>query len=165
MALPSKITLTGVSENLDAGFTKVNTAIDYILAGDGTSRAFRVISVAIKDATQASKIKPSATSVFNGDAVTEEDNLAKGGDSGYFNLNAAGSGLHIESGAITGDATHVLMCQIYSNASGNLFYVQGTIVSNGITLTFTHNDGTAYDLTAAVDIGEIYLNVIYLTNA
>lgn len=165
MSLPTAITLTGTSEDLNAGFTKVNTAIGYILAGDGTSRAFRVISVAIKDATQASKIKTSATSVFNGDAITEENNLAKSGDTGNFNLNADGNALHIESGALTGNATHILMCQIYHNAAGGLFYVSGTVVSNGITLTFTHNDGTALDLTAAVDIGEIYLNVIYLTDA
>jgi len=165
MALPSLITLTGGSEVLNAGFTKINEAIGYILAGDGTSGAFRVISVAIKDAAQASKIKPSASSVFNGNDISEEDNLGASGDTGNFNLDGNKNALHIETGALTGNCTHVLMCQIYHNASGNVPYVHGTVVSNGITLTFTHNDGTAYDLTTAVDSGEIYVNVIYLTDA
>ena len=168
MALPTKVTLTGASESLYAGFTKVNTAIDYIMAGDGTSRAFRVMSVKIENGTVATSIKVTGSSIYNGNTIAAEDNLTKGGDTGNFNLNGAGNALHIESGAITGNATHALAAIIYLNKTDRFLAVQPSVVSNGITLTFTNlASGSSEDLTAAVDNsgGELYITVIYLTDA
>jgi len=162
----TKITLTGSSESLFAGFTKVNTLIDYALEGDGTTRFLRVSKITVEDGTVADSIKVTMSSVFNGDALAAEDSLIKSGDTGYFNLNSDGSEIHIEAGGITGDATHILWAGIYSNDSNNVLVVQGTISLAGITLAFknaTNND--AYDLTAAVDRGNVVAHVLYLTNA
>jgi len=168
MTLPVTVTLTGESESLYAGFTKVNTAIGYILAGDGTSRAFRLSSVAIKDDALADNIKVSMTSSFNGDTIAQETGLAKSDDGTSFNLDATGSQLHIKSGGITGNATHALMAVIYLNKTDYYLNVQASIASNGITLTFTDMaTGDAVDLTAVADSsgGELYLNLLYLTDA
>ena len=158
-----KVTLTGSSESLNAGFTKYNTLVDYLLEGDGTKRVFRVIRVTIADGTTASTIKVKAESIFNGDAITEETNLGSGGDTGYFNLDATKSSLHIESGALTGDCTHVPIVVIERNAGGEIIYCQGSVVSAGITLKFRKNDDSAYDLTSHVDIGSLYIIVLYFT--
>ena len=163
MAVPTKITLTGVSENLDAGFTKVNLIIDAMLTGDGTAgRILRVSRLTIEDATQASKIKCTMASIFNGDAIAAEDNIAKSGGTLY-SLDATGSKIHLPSTGITGDATHALMANCVDNGSGNIFYINPTIVSAGITIEFQLNDSTAYDLTGAVDTGTIVVDIIYLT--
>jgi len=167
MALPETVTLTGSSESLNAGWTKYNTLVGSVLAGDGTSRALRVMSLKIEDGTNASTIKATASNVFNGDAIAAEDNLGKSGDTGNFNLNAAGSAVHIESGALTGSCTHVLMALIYDNTSDVGLLVNPTVVSNGITLTYKRADtGAAADLTAILDPspGIIYTQIIYLTD-
>ncbi len=161
---PDKITLTGTSESLNDGFTKVNTIIDSLISGDGTAaRLLRASRLTVEDAAQASKIKCTLASIFNGDAISAEDNLAKSGDTGSFNLDSTGSKVHIESGGITGNATHVLMAAIVDNGAGDIFYCKPSIVTNGITLEFQLNDSTAYDLTTAVDTGTIIIDIIYLT--
>lgn len=159
------VTLTGASEALNDGWGKYNETTKCLLVGDTTSKKFyRVINVAVKDGTVASTIKPSATSEYNGDTVAEEDNLGQSGDTGNFSLDATKAQLNIDAGAITGNATAILSATIYKNASGNIPYCEGDVVSNGITLKFTINDGSAYDLITAVDNGEIYIRVQYLTD-
>ena len=165
MAVPTKVTLTGNSEDLDAGFTKVNLIIDAMLTGDGTAgRLLRESRLTIENATQASKIKCTMASIFNGDAIAAEDNIAKSGGTLY-ELDATGSQIHLPSTGITGNATHVLMAICVDNASGNIFYIKPSIVSNGITIVFELNDSSAYDLTSAVDTGTIVVDIIYLTIA
>ena len=162
----SKVTLTGSSESLNAGFTKYNTLVDYAIEGDGTTRFLRVSKLTIEDGTVADSIKVTMASIFNGDAIIAEDSLTKSGDTGYFNLDSTGSQIHVESTGITGDATHVLWAGIYSNASYNVILAQGSIVSAGLTITVKYaSNNDAYDLTTAVDTGTIVVYVIYLTNA
>ena len=161
-----KVTLTGASETLNAGWTKHNTNVDYLVCGDGAgTRYLRAMKVAIKNGTTAETIKPSGTSIYNSDAVTEENNLGQSGDTGNFSLDATKSKLHISADGITGTVTNVLMASIIENASGNVIHVDATVVSSGIQLEFTHNDASAYDLTEAVDVGEIYVQVMYLTSS
>ena len=165
MAAPTKITLTGNSESINAGFTKVNTIIDAMLTGDGTAgRLLRVSRLTIEDATQATKVKCTMASIYNGDTIAAEDNIAKSGGTLY-ELDATGSKVHLPATGITGNASHVLMANCVDNGSGNIFYIDPTIVSNGITLEFQLNDSTAYDLTSAVDTGTIVVDIIYLTIA
>ena len=160
------VTLTGSSESLNSGFTKYNATTKCLLVGDTTAmKFFRVINVAIKNSAIASKVKPSATSEYNGDTVTEAAAVGQSETSGSWSLDATKAQLNIAAAGLTGNATAVLSVEIYKNASGNIIYCEGDIVSNGITLKFTLNDGTAYDLTTAVDNGDIYIKVQYLTDA
>jgi len=159
-----KVTLTGASETLYAGWTKYNALCDSLFGSDGTTRYPRVIKIKIEDGTLASTIKVTATSVFNGDAIAAEDNLGASGDTGYFNLDATKSSLHIEAGAITGSCTHTLLAVVERNAGGEFPYCQPSVVSAGITLKFRKNDDSNYDLTGHVDIGELYITVLYLTS-
>ena len=159
------ITLTGASESLHAGWTKYNAMLGYLLEGDGTKRVVRLIRITIADGTTASTIKVKSESIFNGDAIAEENNLAANGDTGSFNLDNTKSQLHIESTAITGNCTHTLLAVVYRNAGGNFPYCEPTVVSNGITLTFRNNDDSAYDLTSHVDTGNLYINVLYFTDS
>lgn len=159
----SKISVTGAGESLLSAFTKVNTNIDNQICGDGTDALYlRSVSVAIKDGTTAATIKPSVADNFNGSDVTEENNLGISGDTGNFSLDATKSKLHIDSTA-TGNISYILFAIIIENGSGNIITVKPSIETNGITLEFLSNDATAYDLTAAVDVGEIYVSILYLT--
>lgn len=159
----SDISVTGAGESLLSAFTKINTNLGYQVCGDGAAALYlRAVTVAIKDGTTASTIKPSVADNFNGTAVAEENNLGISGDTGNFSLDATKSKLHIDSTA-TGDISYVLLAIITENGSGNIITVNPSIETNGITLEFLGNDATAYDLTAAVDVGEIYVSVLYLT--
>ena len=159
----SKISVTGAGESLLAAFTKVNTNIDHQLCGDGSAALYlRSVAVAIKNGTIASTIKPSVTDNFNGTDITEENNLGISGDTGNFSLDATKSKLHIDSSA-TEVVSYILFAVITKNGSGNIITVNPSIETNGITLEFLSNDATAYDLTAAVDVGEIYVSILYLT--
>lgn len=164
MAL-EKIILTGSSESLNSGFTKVNSNVDNSFETDGTKRVLRTIRLTIENGTTALTIKVTGASIFNSDAIAEENNLAASGDTGYFNLSADKSELHIESGGLTGNVTHVISANIVRNGGGNNPYLYGAVVSNGITLYFRWNDDTAYDLTTHVDTGSLYVDVVYLTDA
>ena len=165
MADNEAITLTGASEDLNDGFTKLNVWRTNQIKGDGTAnRCLRCSSLKVEDGTQASKIKCTMSSVWNGDSASAEDNLAKSADTGNFNLDATGAQIHIESGAFTGNVVAVLIASIYSNATGNVIAVTPTVVSSGITLAFQVNDGNAYDLTTAADNGDIYIRFLYLTS-
>jgi len=161
----AKVVLTGISETLLAGWTKYNATCDSLFGTDGTTRYPRVIKVKIEDGTLADTIKVTATSVYNGDAIAAEDNLGASGDTGYFNLDATKSSLHIETGAITGNCTHTPLAVIERNAGGEFPYVQPSVVANGITLKFRKNDDSSYDLTSHVDIGELYITILYFTNS
>jgi hypothetical protein len=158
-----KVTLTGASEYLEDGFTKVNSNVDYSLEGDGTTRVFRCMRVTIQNGTTALTIKVKTENIYNHTAITEENNLGASGDTGYFNLNSDKSQLHIESGAFAANVSHIIFANVVRNAGGNFPYVYAAVVSNGITLYFRHNDDTAYDLTTHVDTGNLYVDVHYLT--
>lgn len=138
-----------------------------IIKGDGTAgRVLRLITVAVQNGTNAGTIKVKSLNVWNGDAIAEEDNLAKGGDTGVFALNAGGFGLYINTAGISGDPIAILSCVFRFNYTGSELLVDGFVEGANIRLNFfNRTSGLDADLTVLVDTGIFYFYILYLTSA
>ena len=161
------ITLTGASESLNAGFTKVNAAWKAfpIIENGSTKQYLRIINLTIEDGTLASSIKVTGASVCNGDAIEAEDSIQRDDSATYVSLDVNGNILTIDNSGLSGNCLFVLSAEIYRNAGGNFPYIDGEASSNNIQLTFRNNDDSAYDLPNHVDVGSIYARVAYITDA
>ena len=142
---------------------------DNYLRGDGTGgRVMRVCQLLVEDGTNASTIKCTLSSKWNGDAIAATDNIGKSATTGNFTLNARGNGLTIESAGLTGNAVVVLAAYIEAEKTGFNFgtIVESGITSNDIVLTLTDgNEGGAVDLTAIEAGGPTKIHIAYLTDA
>jgi hypothetical protein len=137
-----------------------------VIGGDGTAgRVLRAIYIHIENGTDATTIKPSSISVWNGDASGAEDNLGKGGNTGVFSLSADGSQLIMNNSGISGDLVGVLATSPRYNFSNVNLIIDHITMTNGITLLFTNQAGAVQDLTTLVDTGQIQIQVLYLTSA
>jgi hypothetical protein len=127
----------------------------------------RRIKLTIDDAgIEATGVKCTVASVWNGDADGPTDDITKGNTVGNYSLSADGSALTIEAAALTGNCTAVLAASIYSNAGGTAANVSGVMTSNDIVLTFTNTTtGAALDLSVLVDTGILYCHILYMTDA
>lgn len=164
------ITLTSPDDTsvitLPAGAKTVPPTTD-IIKGDGTAgRVLRCLLLIIENGTNATTIKPSTISIWNGNVNGAEDNLGKGGDTGNFALSAGGSGLTLQTSGISGDALAIIGAEIQHNSTGTIVYPYCTINAGGMVFTFKNNpSGADVDLTTLVDSGVIYLRVLYITTA
>jgi hypothetical protein len=157
-------TTSAPSQN--AVYDKINVIDKAILGDDTAGRVMRRIYVQIDNGTNANTIKAESFSLWQGDVNSEEDNLAKSGDTGNFALNASGSNLYLQVSGITGNCVTVLNGHVIRNASGTDMTVQLTQSSSGIQFTFLNaTSAAAIDLTTAVDTGYIQISVLYLTDA
>jgi hypothetical protein len=141
--------------------------LELVIHGDGTEgRVLRCIALKVDDGTNATTLKPSCTSVWNGDAVAEEDNLGHGGDTGNFSLDADGKVLTIEAGGLSGNVIGIVASQIYYNASGAALDVHCTVASNNITVYVRHTTtGADQVMTTLVDTGIFRIQILYITDA
>lgn len=137
--------------------------------GDGTlNNVLRKTALNIKDGTNANTINCQLTSslTWNGDNDGPTDNIAKGGTTGNYNLNAGGNSLYIDADALTGNCVEVIVAKVFNNASNANIAIKELASINGIQLIFTDGLlGTDLDLTSLVDTGDIYLHITYLTDA
>lgn len=158
------------------GFTatlaELNKAADGIinppLNADATAgRVLRVISVRVYDGTTGTSLKVYTTSEFNGDAISEEDDLAKGGSTTSFELDSNGYVLKIKASALTGNCVGVVSESIYINATGTALLVGSEEDSGAINIvTRLTNADTCQDLTGLVDVGEpLCFKIAYITSA
>ncbi len=149
-------------------FLKTADVGDAIL-GDGTSgRHIRVFQVEIEDGTNANTIKVQARSInnFNGDDVTQVDNLGKGGTVGDFTLSALGNLLTIKNSGLTGDFLGGMGALISTSVTTKLHMVHVLKSVNGMDLYVQASDAVLVDLTADVDTGKsINFQIIYFTTA
>lgn len=156
-----------------SGLGKINIAAalvnsKYVIGGDTTTgRVLRASLLTIEDATDASKIKCTMASRWNGDAITATDNIAKNGSAGSFSLDTDGDTLTISYAGLIGNGVGVLSAQIVRNASDTPhLFVDPNISSNNITLTFRQAQEIAtIDLSSLVDTGQIQLLITYITSA
>jgi len=137
------------------------------LIGDSTAgRLLKSARLIIEDGTSADTIKCTLVSIFNGDAISVTDNVAKGATTGSFTLNAGGTRLTIEAAGLTGNAVGIMSSEIAFNTSALNFYPYTTIVSNDIVLdAYVFNGSSTVDLTTIASGKEIYVHVCYVTSA
>lgn len=136
------------------------------ILGDATAgRVFRAIIITIANGTNASTLKCTVASRWNGDAIAEQDNIAKDATTGHFKLNAAGTWLTILNTGLTGNALFG-MANLYNNASATSLLASVIKMADGLLFqTQGLSDGTAKDLTVLVDTGTINIHSLYITDA
>ena len=137
-----------------------------VLKGDGTAgRVLRAIQITVDNGTDASTLKCTVTSLWNGDTVAETNNIGKGATTGVFSLSANGKDLRLLNTGITGDLVAVLSADIFYNVSGTALLSNAS--SNGGLFINMRDITTSavQDLTVLVDTGGIAVKVFYVTSA
>lgn len=136
------------------------------LGGDGTAgRVLRGIYIIIENGTNASTLKCTVGSRWNGDIISVTDNIAKNATTGNFTLDAAGDDLTIEASGLTGNCVYAIGT-LQHNASGADLIARGVASGNDIII-YLQNSTTAVkqDITTLVDTGTIALDILYITDA
>lgn len=161
------------TNQVSADLTAMAANMKLIVCGDGTAgRVLRLSKLTIADGTNLNTLKLKMDSVWNGDDVAEEDNIYNA--TGGTNLGCGVSGPHedwfriyIKNVGINGDAVAVLNTTFYSNNSGLLISVAGSVDSTGMILDFKDsNSGLSkvlYNEMGSSDVIIIYIT--YLTSA
>jgi hypothetical protein len=146
---------------------KLSGSSNAFIEGDTTAgRVLRILRFYIQDATAATEIKCWTSSIWNGDAIAEVDNIGKGETVGDFTLGAAGGAVKIEASGLTGNAVAVLSSNIHRNQCQTDLTFKVEVDSNDLEFTpFDVATGATVDLTTLVDTGDIYIDVTYLTDA
>jgi len=154
---------TGTTLVVTGAFSGIKETKNIIQGDDTAGRVLRASVILIADGTNAATIKASVSSIWNGDIIAEEDNLAKLGDTGNFSLDDAGDRIEIEGG-FTGNIVEVLTSDVIINTSGTALICNSSRSGTKLRLTFRSAIGAVIDLTTLVDTGHIYLRFLYLTD-
>lgn len=155
---------SGGADEIDAtGLTGVPVGA---ILGDATEgRKLRACYVTIQDGTNANTLKCTLSNHWNGDALAAVDNIAKDSTGTYYSLSATGTTLTILHAAFTGNALYAIGV-ISINYSGTAIHIQVTKQADGIRFICANpTTGAGIDLTGLVDVGDIYINFLYLTDA
>ncbi|KKN52572.1 hypothetical protein LCGC14_0611240 [marine sediment metagenome] len=136
------------------------------IGGDATAgRIVRTSYITIANGSNASTLKCTLVSRWNGDAIAETDNVAKGATTGSFTLDAAGTHLRVEAAGLTGNVLYTL-ANIIHNASNTSISTWTEADANDIEIQLKLiTTGTAQDMTVLVDTGIILLDILYITDA
>ena len=136
------------------------------ILGDATAgRVLRCSYIHFDDGSVGDSLKCTLVALFNGDAIAETDNIAKDATTGHFALNATGTQLLILNTGLTGEARFI-MADIIINATGQSILVYPGMHVDGIRLELQGiSDGTSKDITGLVDVADVYVTILYITDA
>lgn len=170
-ALADKLSIeTGVKETTDKKImtaterTKLGALITDPIGADGTAgRTLRNVYFLIKNGTNANTLKCEMGSRWNGDIIAETDNIAKDATTGNFHLNADGKILTILNTGLTG-ACQAVLANLYTDGTGTVHTCMGVVSGTGIEVRMRDN-GVDQDITALVDLGDMYIDFFYITSA
>jgi len=159
--------LTG---DLDANNHSINnlSGIDGILpiGGDGTAgRILRMAYLQILDGTNASTIKCTVVNRWNGDAIAETDNISKNATTGHFTLSEDGKELRIEASGLTGNVVMAFGAWWSYTIGTAVYNLDVAADSNDILLKIRDTGGAVQDFTALTDSGNMFINILYITDA
>lgn len=136
------------------------------LLGDGTAgRKRRVSRLFIKDGTNSATLKCQVVNRWNGDAIAETDNIAKGATTGNFTLSADGQTLTIKASGLSGN---VVCCEGFMYYNACTIDVLPDVYPSGNDIViniFTTPQGSAQDITSLANGGFIYIYIPYITDA
>ena len=133
------------------------------IEGTLSSVKLRFSQVLIDDGTNAATLKITVTNLWNGDAIAETNNVAKGATTGNYQLSAGGNYLDVNDSGLTGVPVFADMV-VTANGTGTAILARSTIDGNDIRTYFTNAaTGADVDLTTLVDSGVIYIRLMYLT--
>jgi len=144
---------------------------DFIKTGNairsGTANCFlRCSSLMIEDGTNANTLKCTLTNRFNGNSITETDNIVKkDATTGHFNLTAGGKQLSIENASLSGLVLWAGQVG-YQNTTGNDISCRIYKSADNIKIVFFNaTTGTTWDITSLVDTGALIVEIQYITDA
>lgn len=166
---------TGESTQLETinSVTITNTQWGYLgalathpIGGDGTAgRELRQSHLYITNGTEDDTLKCKLEDRWNGDVITEVDNIAKNTTTDGWTLSSDGKVLTIEASGLTGNAL-AMQSVIDSNASGTALDQSCYIAANDLVVRLRHNStGATQDMAALVNTGAILMNILYITDA
>lgn len=134
------------------------------MGGDGTAgRVMRGCRLNIANGSNASTIKCTVTSRWNGDVISVVDNIGKGTTTGDFTLNGGGTQVIIEASGLTGNALYALW-DVQYNVTGTDLLLEGYAASNDLITFFYNRSGALQDITVLVDTGELWIDIFYITD-
>ncbi len=135
------------------------------ILGDGVAgRVLRGFILAIVDGTNANTLKCTVNQRWNGDVISETDNIAKGATTGDFNLSADGKNLLIKATGLTGNALFAI-ANLYSNSTGTDYNSPCKALTNDILVNISDAGSAVYqDITVVADSGGIYIDILYITS-
>jgi len=143
----------------------VGTTNNALLADALAGRTLRCSYIHLDDGSVGDSLKCQLVPLWNGDAIAETDNIAKDATTGHFKLNATGTQLEILNTGLIGNAKFA-MANIIINATAQPLLVYPAFTADGIRLELQGiSDGTPKDLTGVVDLGDVYVQLLYITDA
>lgn len=136
------------------------------IGGDGTAgRILKACRFTIADGTNANTLKCTMTVKWNGDTILATDNIAKGATTGDFTLDANGEYLTVEVSGLVGNCLYA-RASVARNFAGTDLTATATATANDIVIGLFHSTtGAIQDMTALVDVGVVYLEIFYITDA
>ncbi len=153
---------TVLGTNITVGPTTIQGAIQ----GDTTKgRIFRIGYLRLDNGSNASTIKCTFVSRWNGDTIAETDNVAKNATTGNFILDAGGLVLQVDASGLTGNAIAAIGA-LEANASTASIFPQVYASGNNFVIRCKLNaTGAVQDVTVLVDTGIIDIAIQYVTSA
>jgi len=138
----------------------------HAIGGHGSAdKQIRVSRITISDSGVSDNIDCLGTNIYNGYSIAEATSIAKGGSEGYFDLSADGATLGIADGAFPGGLIAILGIPSIANTSGDALFIQAEFVLGAMYLTFRRADSSKVDLTQAVNVGVIAVDISFLTTS
>lgn len=135
------------------------------IGGDGTAgRILRHSVLTMADGSNASTLKNTIGSRWNGNAIAETDNISKNVITGDYFLSGDGKTLLIKASGLTGNAVDAFG-MLTTNNTGTVYYVSFGASANNIQMVAWNASGVAQDMTSVVDSGSLTIEFYYITTA
>ncbi len=120
----------------------------------------RHATVRLTDGAAAGKVSIEIINTYNADEVAATE-VAKGATEGVFTLGANGNVLIISADAFSIDPVDVFAV-MGLNYCGTALNCGASVSEGEVTITFLRNDASPADLTELVDVGDIYIELLYV---
>jgi hypothetical protein len=135
------------------------------ITGDADGRVLRAIEILIEDGTDASSVKCTVSSKYNGEAIASSDNIGYSDNVNGIALSSNGYQLWIGPGQ--GQIIGVLSADITARESTTSFLLDYSVFGDtNINLAFREDLTSNYiDLTTIADSGIVRIVILYVTSA
>jgi len=155
---------SGEDDEIDC--TGLTGAVGPAILGDGTAgRVLRQLLIGISNGTNDYTLKCNTFNRFNHTPISTVDNIPKNATTSGFTLDSGGTTLTIEASILEGNVL-MAIASIYSTATGAALDPGVRPLSNDIVIVLSlESNGVAQDITDIVDAGNIYLTILYITDA
>ncbi len=137
------------------------------LLGDGVvGRVIRRSILLVENGSTGNTIKCTLASKWNGDTIAATDNIPINGSNGHFSLDAAGNNLTVAAAGFSGNIITPLSVTIRNSTTTKHYYIAADHISSNLRLSLYSQDaGTYLVWDNEVDSGNVFIDILYLTDA